>query len=220
MFRKVLIAEDYETYNLGVIKTLEELKITDYDFVNYCDDALAKIKKSIYENDPYDLLITDLSFEEDHLEQNIKSGRQLILAAREKAPELKVVVFSIENKPKSIEDLFKIYNVNAFVSKGRNDAKELKKAIINVAEKGYYLPEEIRFSIKKNSIEFSDYEVTLITMLSKGYRQQEIEEHFKKNNIKPHGISSLEKKLNDLRESLNAKNNIELVVKCKDLGII
>ncbi|GGP03763.1 hypothetical protein GCM10010992_13390 [Cloacibacterium rupense] len=220
MFRKVLIAEDYETYNLGVIKTLEELKITQYDFVNYCDDALAKIKKSIFENDPYDLLITDLSFEEDYLEQNIKSGRHLILAAREIAPELRVVVFSIENKPKSIEDLFKIYNVNAFVSKGRNDAKELKKAITTVAEKGYYLPEEIRFSIKKNSIEFSDYDITLITMLSKGYRQQEIEEHFKKNDIKPYGLSSLEKKLNDMRESLNAKNNIELIVKCKDLGII
>lgn len=220
MFKKVLIAEDYETYNLGVIKTLDELQITNYEFVNYCDDALAKIKKSIVENQPYDLLITDLSFEEDYREQMIKSGRQLILEARELHPDLRIIVFSIENKPKSIEDLFKKYNVNSFVSKGRNDAKELKKAITAVAEKGYFLPEEIKFSIKKNSIEFSDYDVTLISLLAKGYRQQEIEEHFKKNDIKPYGISSLEKKLNDLRETLNAKNNIEMIVKCKDLGII
>jgi hypothetical protein len=45
------------------------------------------------------------------------------------------------------------------------------------------LPSEIRFTIKKNSIEFSDYDVTLITMLSKGLRQQEIEDHFKDNDI-------------------------------------
>jgi hypothetical protein len=82
------------------------------------------------------------------------------------------------------------------------------------------LPSEIRFTIKKNSIEFSDYDVTLITMLSKGLRQQEIEDHFKDNDIKPFGRSSLEKRLNDLRETLNAKNNIEMIVKCKDLGII
>ena len=189
MFKKVLIAEDYESYNLGVIKTLDELRITNYEFVNYCDDALAKIKRSIAENQPYDLLITDLSFEEDYREQMIKSGRQLILEARELHPDLRIIVFSIENKPKSIEDLFKKYNVNSFVSKGRNDAKELKKAITAVAEKGYFLPEEIKFSIKKNSIEFSDYDVTLISLLAKGYRQQEIEEYFKKNDIKPYGIS-------------------------------
>lgn len=220
MFKKVLIAEDYETYNLGVIKTLDELGIPEYDFVNYCDDACSKIKKSIELNSPYDLLITDLSFEEDYREQKIKSGRELILTLKEIAPELRIIVFSIENKPKSIEDLFKKYNVNSFVSKGRNDAKELKKAISAVAEKGYYLPHEIRFSIKKNSIEFSDYDVTLISMLAKGLKQQEMEDYLKENDIKPFGRSSLEKRLNDLRESMNAKNNIEMVVKCKDLGII
>lgn len=220
MFKKVLIAEDYETYNLGVIKTLEELQIHDFGFANYCDDALAKIQKSVFEKNPYDLLITDLSFEEDYREQNLKSGRQLILATRELYPDLRIIVFSIENKPKSIEDLFKKYNVNAFVSKGRNDAKELKKAICTTFEKGYYLPDEIKFSIKKNSIEFSDYDITLISMLSKGLKQQEIEEYLKVNDIKPYGRSSLEKKLNDLRETLNAKNNVEMIVKCKDLGII
>ena len=35
MFKKVLIAEDYETYNLGVIKTIDELQITNYEFVIY-----------------------------------------------------------------------------------------------------------------------------------------------------------------------------------------
>ncbi len=139
MFKKVLIAEDYETYNLGVIKTLDELQITNYEFVNYCDDALAKIKRSIAENQPYDLLITDLSFEEDYREQMIKSGRQLILEARELHPDLRIIVFSIENKPKSIEDLFKKYNVNSFVSKGRNDAKELKKGNYGGCRKRLFL---------------------------------------------------------------------------------
>lgn len=82
------------------------------------------------------------------------------------------------------------------------------------------MPSEIRFTIKKNSIEFSDYDVTLITMLSKGLRQQEIEDHFKDNDIKPLGRSSLEKRLNDRKRNSWRKNNIEMIVKCKDLGII
>ena len=42
-------------------------------------------------------------------------------------------------------------------------------------------------------------------MLSKGLDKQEIEDHFKDNDIKPFGRSSLEKRLNDLRETLGAK---------------
>ena len=49
MFNKVLIAEDHEIRNLGVIKTLEELQITDYEFVSYCDDAVYKLKTAISE---------------------------------------------------------------------------------------------------------------------------------------------------------------------------
>ena len=60
----------------------------------------------------------------------------------------------------------------------------------------------------------------LVELLAKGWRQQEIEDHFKTNNIKPDSRSSIEKRLSELRESLSAKNNTEMVVLCKDLGII
>ncbi|WP_449400143.1 hypothetical protein [Chryseobacterium wanjuense] len=44
MFKKALIVEDHEVRNLGVVNTLSELQIQNYDFVSYCDDALQKIK--------------------------------------------------------------------------------------------------------------------------------------------------------------------------------
>ena len=49
MFKKALIAEDFESYNSSVQKALEELKIEIIDNVQYCDDAFMKIKKSIRE---------------------------------------------------------------------------------------------------------------------------------------------------------------------------
>ena len=42
---KVLIAEDHESANLSVQKTLEELSIADLHYVYYCDDALLKIQR-------------------------------------------------------------------------------------------------------------------------------------------------------------------------------
>ena len=220
MFKKILIAEDHEIRNLGVINTLKDLKVDDFEFVSYCDDALQKIENALKENNPYDLLITDLSFDEDHKNQKLKSGQDLVREARKLQPHLKIIVFSIEKKPKTIDDLFKIQNIDGFVSKGRNDGKELKSAIKKVYANKTVLPQEIINSIRNNSTEITSYDVMLLELLSSGFRQQEIEVHLKNKNIKPNSQSSIEKRLNELRESLNTKTNIEMVVLCKDLGII
>ncbi len=42
MFKKVLITEDFESYNLAVQKVVEELEITEVQHVHYCDDAIIK----------------------------------------------------------------------------------------------------------------------------------------------------------------------------------
>jgi hypothetical protein len=219
MFKKVLIAEDHEVRNLGVVNALTELQIPHFDFVNYCDDALQKIKAAATA-DSYDLLITDLSFDKDHIEQKINSGQQLIEEVKKIQPNLKVIAFSIEKKPKIIDDLFKIHNINGFVSKGRNDGKDLRSTIKKVFSGETVIPQEILNSIRNTSFEFTEYDVTLIELLAKGWKQGDIEKHFKENKITPDSKSAIEKRLNDLRYELGAKNNIELVVMCKDIGII
>ncbi|OVE60335.1 response regulator [Chryseobacterium mucoviscidosis] len=219
MFKKVLIAEDHEVRNLGVVNALTELQIPHFDFVNYCDDALQKIKAAATA-DSYDLLITDLSFDEDHIEQKVNSGQQLIEEVRKIQPSLKVIAFSIEKKPKIIDDLFKIHNINGFVSKGRNDGKDLRSTIKKVFSGETVIPQEILNSIRNTSFEFTEYDVTLIELLAKGWKQGDIEKYFKENKITPDSKSAIEKRLNDLRYELGAKNNIELVVMCKDIGII
>lgn len=220
MFKKVLIAEDYEVHNLGVVKTLEELGVEDYDFVNYCDDALTRLKKALTEGCPYDLLITDLSFEEDHRIQTIKSGDQLVEEARKLQPDLKVIVFSIEKKANLIERLIDDLKIDGFVSKGRNDSKNLVDTVKRVYNSEVVIPQNIKSRVKNNAVEVTDYDIKLLQFLAKGWKQQDIGEHFKQMGIKPHSQSSLEKRLNDLRDNFLAKNNIEMVVICKDLGII
>ncbi|MPS63710.1 MAG: response regulator [Chryseobacterium sp.] len=221
MFKKILIAEDHEMGSLSVQKTLEDLNIPKVDYVYYCDDAMSKVQKALRENDPYDLLITDLSFEEDHYTQNIKDGQELIQKVREIQPALKVIVFSGQHKSGIIDSLFKNYHINGYVRKARNDSKELKKSIASVFINENYLSTDLKQEVKKfNNYEFSAYDITLVTLLSKGILQKNIPVHLQEKDIKPNSLSSIEKKLNSLKEDLEVTSNEQLVAFCKDIGII
>ena len=132
MFTRVLIAEGFESSNLSVQRALEDLKIPNPKYVSYCDDAISRIKMGIQENDPFELLITDLSFEEDHRQQIIKNGQELISAAKTIQPDLKVIVFSVNKKQSITDNLFEKQQINGYVRKAREDVKDLKKAINKV----------------------------------------------------------------------------------------
>lgn len=221
MFKKVLIAEDHESINISVQKTLEDLNIPNVDYVYYCDDAIGKIQKALREEHPYDLLITDLYYEEDHHEQNLKDGKDLIRKAKEIQPNLKIIVFSAEHKTGIIENLFSDYQINGYVRKARNDSKDLKKSITSVYIGEEYLSFDLKQDMKKfNSYEFSTFDITLVSLLSKGVLQKNIPVHLEERNIKPASLSSVEKRLNSLKEDLQINSNEQLVAFCKDIGII
>lgn len=221
MIKKVLIAEDQESANISVQKTLEELGITQTDYVYYCDDALLKIQKSRQDDQPYDLLITDLYFEDDYRKQNIPDGATLITAARKVQPDLKVLVFSAERKATTIELLFNQQDIDGYVRKARNDAKELRTAIAHIARNQRYFPRHLIELIRqKNAHEFTQFDITILSLLAQGMRQKDMPAYLQHNNIQPSGLSSIEKRLNHIKEALEFTNNEQLIAYCKDMGIV
>ncbi|WP_316806237.1 response regulator [Pedobacter agri] len=221
MFKRVLIAEDHESTSISVRKTLEDFGITDAEYTYYCDEALMHIQKSLADEQPFDLLITDLSFEEDHRIQKLAGGVELIEAVKHIHPQIKVLVFSAETNPALIDNLFKGWQINAYVRKARHDAQDLKKAIEHISQHKTYLSESLKPAVKqKNAFEFTAYDVTIISLLSKGTLQKDIPNYLQQHNIKPSGLSSIEKRLGNLRDSLEFSKNEQLVAYCKDYGII
>jgi two-component system, NarL family, captular synthesis response regulator RcsB len=221
MFKKILIAEDYESSNISVQKALEDLKIPNPKYVNYCDDALSRIKMSLQEANPFELLITDLSFDEDHRTQELKSGQQLISAVRALQPNLKVIVFSVEKKEVIIEKLFNEQRINGYVKKGRDDVKDLKKAIRSVYNNEKYITYDLKIkSAERNSFEFSEYDTLLVSLLAKGILLKDIPDYLRSHQIKPASMSAVEKRLKEIKESLNINSNEQLIAFCKDFGII
>ncbi|MES2576462.1 MAG: response regulator [Bacteroidota bacterium] len=222
MFHKVLIAEDLDSISIAVVQALEEISILEIHHAKYCDDAFLKIKKALHDNQPYDLLISDLSFKPDHRENRLNSGEELIEAVKKAQPDIKTIVFSIEDKSFRIKSLFNNLGINAYVSKGRDSIPELKKAIQRIYNNEEIKPSaEISHALRDKSLfEIESYDISLLKSLSKGLTLEDISSEFKHSGIIPNGSSSLEKRINRLKIYFKASNNVHLIAITKDLGLV
>lgn len=221
MIDKVIIAEDQESANLSVQKTMEEMRIRHIDHVFYCDDALSKIQIAKQKGQPYDLLITDLYFEADGSFQKIGGGFDLIKSVRSFQPGIMILIFSAENRPATIDMLFNNYEIDGYVRKARHDAKELKSALDALSKGQRYYPQALVQLVKKsNAYEFTEFDIKIIRLLSQGYQQNEIPDYLKQHNIKPSSLSTIEKRLNQIRDELGFSKNEQLVLFCKETGIL
>ncbi|MFT6637672.1 MAG: DNA-binding NarL/FixJ family response regulator [Flavobacterium sp.] len=221
MFKKILIAEDFDSINIAVKQTLESLGVEEIQYAKYCDDALLKFKKAKQDNEPFDLLISDLSFVADYREVAIPSGEKLIEAIRNLQPELNVIVYSVEDKAYTIKTLFEKQKINAFVHKGRNSISQLKTAIETLLYGKTFISPELSHTLQdKTGKEIDSYDITLLTHLANGVAIEDMEALFKKLNITPNSKSTIEKRVAKLKDYFKANNNIHLIAISKDLGII
>ena len=218
MFKKVLIAEDQEIMNRSLRRTLEEMQIPSPDHAYYCEQALAKVKLAIHQQQPYDLLVTDLYFEIEGSSEQIAEGTALIKAARALLPQLKVLVFSAESRPAVIRPLFDELNIDAYVRKARGDAQELQGALERIRQGRRHYPRELRLSGSQENLHvFTDYDKTIIRLMAEGYGQKEIAEHLLASDMHPSSLRSVEKRLNIIRSSMGFSKNEQLVAFCKDM---
>ncbi len=222
MFTKVLIADDIDFNDLGAAHVLNELGVNEVQYTKYCDDAVLKLKRAALNEVPFDLLISDLSFKSDHQANQLNSGQELIEAVKSIFPNLKIIVFSIEDRPHCVKALFDDLKINGYVLKGRNTMYDLKVAVQNAYanQSNNVSPELWSLMQQHPSTEIDAYDVILLKKLSLGVSQEQMEQVLKLEGIAPHSKSSIEKHLNKLKIYFQAKNAVHLVAITKDLGII
>lgn len=222
MFKNILIVEDLDSIVNGIKGLLKQnTEIDSIITAQYCDEAYLKFLKSLQVNDPFDLLITDLSFKADHRELSIATGEDLIAAIRLKSKNVKIIAYSVEDRPFKVKQLFEKYTINGYVVKGRNGLNNMSHAIDEIYKGNTYVSPEITAALSlKEVFEVDDYDVSLLLHLSKGLTQDQISHFFKNEKISPNSISSIEKRLNRLKLQLQAKTTIQLVANAKDMGLI
>lgn len=77
-----------------------------------------------------------------------------------------------------------------------------------------------RSKISDDDFELSVFDITIVELLSKGVLQKDIPQILHSKNLKPSTMSSVEKRLNFIKEEYSLKNNEQLVAFFKDIGII
>ncbi len=221
MFRKVLIVDDHATTNDAVNSILSNLGVQTIQKALYCDEANLKVQKAVLDNDPFDLIITDLSFKEDHRESTLTSGEDLVKKIRSTFPDLAIIVFSQEDHFQIVRTLVKKCGANAYVWKSREGNRELPRAIEAVYNGDLFVSRQLERALhQKETTEITDYDIQLVSLLANGYSKKEISSFFKSENILPSSISSIEKRQNKLQDQFGAANVTHLVTLMKDAKLI
>lgn len=222
MINKILIAEDIDSINTGIISILKENFNFEIDHANSCDNAILKIKKAILDDKPFDLLISDLSFKTDgNLIPELKNGEELTLAAKKIQSNLKTIIYTIEDKPALLKRLKDDIEVNSIVLKGLNSLTELCTSIEKINSGLNYFTTEVLHKIKNDSTTIiGDYDILILDLLSQGFTQQDISIALKTKEIKPSSVSAIEKRIGELKTSFKANNSTHLVSIAKDMFLI
>ena len=222
MFNKALVVEDFDSVSTTMINAVKELSIPEILLAKYCDEAYLKIRKALLNEKPFDLLICDLSFKNDFRKNKLNTGEELIAAIRKVQPDIKIVVFSVEDKSFKIKSLFSDYGINAYISKGRNSIPELQKAILGIYNVNTTIlsTELSNVLSNKSLLEIEEYDIELLKLIAQGLMMEKIASDFKNKGISPNGSSSLEKRVNSLKMYFKARNNAHLIAIAKDLGLI
>uniref|UniRef100_UPI00404AE62C response regulator n=1 Tax=Gelidibacter sp. TaxID=2018083 RepID=UPI00404AE62C len=221
MFTKVLVSDDLTSINQGVLTILDTMGIKNVRQVQYCDDAYLQIKKASLDGQPYQLVITDLSFKVDHREQQFASGEVLIKALKMAHPELKVIAYSVDDRLQKVRHVIQDCHADGYVCKGRRGLIELAAAIEDVYKDNIYVSPQVAQALDtKLNLDIDDIDIAILTLLSQGLTQEDISQQFKQQSITPSSLSAIEKRLIKLRIQFQANNAIHLVAIVKDLGLI
>lgn len=223
LFNRILIAEDLPTIGFGLETLINQYKISEnITITHYCDDALLKIRAAIQKNEPYDLLITDLSFVPGHIAAKIQSGEKLIEAIRDMEIEIKIIVFSVESRLGLIHRLYENYKIDAFVEKGRGVKEDFPKACNAIATNKIYKSIAIKNLFKKteNLSEIDNLDTIVLSLSAQGFRQKEIADHLAKNNYKISSVRAVEERVTKLKSIFEVKTLAHLIAIAKDQGMI
>ena len=221
MFKRVLIVDDHDAIINSILQVLDHFDLEITDTAQYCDDAYLKYKKAKLDNQPYDLIITDLSFKPDHRSPSLISGEELIARLRIEDKDTVILVYSMKDQLQKVRQLVGKFEIGAYVCKDRNGTKELHSALKSISKNKLYLSPQVAKAMDPNqSVEIEDFDIQLLNLLAKGKSQDEISQYLKRQRISPSSLSSIEKRLNKLRIQFKAKNAIHLVAQAKDLGLI
>ena len=214
---RILIADDHQLVLEGFLNSLKEVGDFDVVTTTNCDAAFDLIKTHINSN-PFQLLFTDLSFDNITEESDLGGGEELIKAIRNNEFDIKIGVITAHTETNRIYNVISNLNPNSYLLKSKSSATEIGFAVQKMLANEYYYTHEIHQKILRRNvvqIQMDDVAIQILKELPNHSKISNLEGVIKKNNGTAIKLRSIETKLANLRTDLNANNNTDLILKVK-----
>lgn len=219
---KILIADDHQLIIEGILSYLKGIDNLEIETTNSCDDAYAKIKVALVDR-PFQILFTDLSFDNADDTCKIDGGENLIKTLNKEEIPIKVGVITGHSETNRIFNVIHNLNPSAYLLKGKCNTNELNFAIQKMLAGDIYYTHEIHQKLLKRAlveIQMDDVAIQILKELPNHPKISNLEGIITKDDGSFLKIRSIENKLAKLRTDLQANNNTDLVLKAKELGIL
>ena len=219
---RILIVDDHQLVIQGILCSLKEVGDFDVVTTNSCDEAFNLIKTHQKDN-PFQLLFTDLSFDNITEDSRLDGGEELIKAIKNNDIDIRIAVVTGHTETNRVYNVISNLNPNAYLLKSKCDASEIGFAVNKMLANDYYYTHEIHQKIMRRNIvqiQMDDVAIQILKELPNHPKISNLEGIIKKGDGSLIKLRSIETKLGNLRADLNANNNTDLILKAKELGII
>lgn len=204
---RVAIADDHKIFRKGVILSLRHLN--NIRFIMEADNGQELLDKLENTLEVPDVILMDLRMP-------VKNGIETTKYIKDNYPDIFVIVLTMHEEEKFVIQLMES-GANGYLLKS-TDPEEIKKAILDVVSKGFYLNNYVnRILIKKSqnrnkpilslddTIKITDKEKEVLTNICMEFTSAEIGE---KMGISPRTVESIKERL---MEKSGTKNTAGLV---------
>jgi len=208
-----ILVEDHEIYRLG-LKTAFATNYPDIEIVAEAETgteffSLLKVKNA-------DIVLLDIVLPD-------MSGVEIARRLKKEKPEMKILVISTEDTEEIIKELVEI-GIDGFVSKREGGVKTIAEAILSIMRGLEYFGKDIasilyRVYVSKkrttdDKVEFSDKEMEIIELCSKGLQSKQIADRL---GLSPRTIEAHKTRI---FHKLGINNTVEMVQYAMKNGII
>jgi|TARA_B110000881_G_scaffold218814_2_gene239136 DNA-binding NarL/FixJ family response regulator len=216
---RILIVDDHQ---LVILYSLTKIGNFDVITTNTCDDALELILKH-QNNHPFQIVLTDLSFDNGTKATKLDGGEALIKAIKNQNIAIKIGVITGHVETNRIYNVIQNLNPDAYLIKSKCGVTELGFAIEKMRANDFYYSHEVHQKIMRRNIlqiQMDEVAIQVLKELPNHPKISNLEGVILKNDGSVIKLRSIETKLSNLRADLNANNNTDLILKAKELGII
>jgi DNA-binding NarL/FixJ family response regulator len=219
---RILIADDHQLVIQGILLSLKEIGDFDVVATSTCDAAFDLIRESQHTN-PFQILFTDLSFDNGTRDTILVGGEDLMKVLKNHDIDIKIAVITAHTETNRVFNVISNLHPNAYLLKSKCDSSEIAFAIQKMLKNEHYYTHEIHEKMMRRSIvqiQMDDIALQILKELPNQPKIVNLEGIITKGDGAPIKLRSIEAKLANLRTDLNANNNIDLILKAKELGII